>query len=283
MLLAMADERTSLSVVLQRSMSPKLFQFLRSKAWYPLVCFPRFVVARFIRRHPVVRGFGRLGDESALVRQIQNVNVIEPTKMCQVMTRHGSDKGRRAHNYTTVYSALLRGKFNQPYRIFELGLGTNNPELISTMGIAGTPGASLRGWREIFSNAIIYGADIDREVLFEADRITTYYCDQLDPAAIGELWAQPELQNGMDIIIEDGLHTFEANLSFLEASIQHVRPGGFYVVEDILTSCRGAWYNQLENVYSMRYPDFEFVFVSLPNPVNKADNNLLIAQRSLTL
>jgi hypothetical protein len=85
----------------------------------------------------------------------------------------------------------------------------------------------------------------------------------------------------MDIIIEDGLHTFEANLSFLEASIQHVRPGGFYVVEDILTSCKGAWFNQLENVYSKKYPDYEFAFVSLPNPINKADNNLLIAQRSL--
>jgi hypothetical protein len=86
--------------------------------------------------------------------------------MCQVMTGHGSDKGRRAHNYTTVYSALLRGKFNQPYRVFELGLGTNNPELLSTMGVAGTPGASLRGWRELFPNATIYGADIDRTILF---------------------------------------------------------------------------------------------------------------------
>jgi len=262
-------------------MSPKLFQLLRSKSWYLLVYLPRRVAALFIRRHPVVRGFGKLGDESTLVRQIQNVNVLKLTKMCQVMTRHGSDKGRRAHNYTTVYSALLHGKCNQPFRIFELGLGTNNPELLSTMGVAGTPGASLRGWRELFPNASIYGADIDREILFHADRITTYYCDQLDSEAITELWSEPELKTEMDLIIEDGLHTFEANRSFLEVSIQHVRPGGFYVVEDILTSCTDAWYRQLEDVYSVKYSDFEFAFVSLPNSTNKTDNNLLIARRLL--
>jgi hypothetical protein len=227
-----------------------------------------------------VRAFGPLGNSSTLVRQIESVNVMRPTRMCRVMTRLGSDKGRRGHNYTSVYWAILSGVLDQPYRIFELGLGTNRPELSSSMGVAGAPGASLRGWRELFPNAHIYGADIDRSILFESDRIKTHYCDQLDRGAISALWSQPELRDGVDIIVEDGLHTFEANVSFLESSIQQVSPGGLYVVEDILTSCADRWYRKIESEYIGKYPDFEFVFVHLPNPVNKTDNNLLIAKRS---
>lgn len=277
----MYDQVRRFSVALQRAIPRSLYRFLRSKSWYPLVYFPRLVTAPFTPRHPTVRGFGKLGDRSELVRDIQGVNVTKPTRMCRVMTRHESDKGRRGHNYTTVYAVLLEKYFNRPNRIFELGLGSNNPQLVSSMGVAGTPGASLRGWRQLFPNSLIYGADIDPASLFESDRIKTYYCDQLDSSAIRELWSRPELADGMDIIIEDGLHTFEANMSFLEGSIQHVRPGGLYIVEDIMTTCTNAWYDKLENAYSTRFSDFEFAFVSLPNRHNGFDNNLLIARRSL--
>ena len=35
-------------------------------------------------------------------------------------------------------------------------------------------------WKEYFSNAEIYGADIDKNVLFFENRIKTYHVDQLD-------------------------------------------------------------------------------------------------------
>jgi hypothetical protein len=47
----------------------------------------------------------------------------------------------------------------------------------------------------------------------------------LTGSSIGELWSHPDLQAGMDIIIEDGLHTFEGNVSFLEESLDHLCPG----------------------------------------------------------
>ena len=172
---------------------------------------------------------------------------------------------------------MLFGKLrDQPLLIFELGLGTNNPKLSSTMGVNGRPGASLRGWRELFPHALVYGADIDRDILFEEDRIKTFYCDQLDSVAIRDLWSQAVLQGGMDIIIEDGLHTFEANTSFLDGSLERLRPGGFYVIEDINQKTIEKWHNQLETVYSKRFPNHEFALVSLPNSFNHLDNNLLI-------
>jgi hypothetical protein len=178
-----------------------------------------------------------------------------------------------------VYSALFKRWYHRPLRIFELGLGTNNPDAPSNMGVFGAPGASLRGWRQLFPQALVYGADVDREILFQEDRIKTFYCDQLDRSSIRELWSHPDLRGGADIIIEDGLHTFEANVSFLEGSLDHLRPGGIYICEDIMGDRVDEWCDRLETVYSKQYPTYEFAFVVLPDGGNLA-NNLLVVRRS---
>jgi hypothetical protein len=81
----------------------------------------------------------------------------------------------------------------------------------------------------------------------------------------------------MDIIIEDGLHTFEANISFLEGSLEHLHPGGIYVIEDIGWDSFDKWYERLETVYSKQYPKYEFAFVVL---ANHGHNNVLVARRA---
>jgi hypothetical protein len=192
------------------------------------------------------------------------------------MTKCGSDKGR-PNNYTPVYSALLKQWCDQPLRILELGLGSNNTDVPSNMGVFGLPGASLRGWRELFPHACVYGADIDRRILFQEDRIKTFYCDQLDRTSIDQLWSHSDLQGGMDVIIEDGLHTFEANVLFLERALGHLRPGGIYIAEDIGWSHLQDWCARLETLYSKQYPTYEFALVVL---AEHGYNNLLVARRS---
>ena len=83
------------------------------------------------------------------------------------MEYRGSDKV--AHNYHLIYSCLFRFKFI--YKILEIGLGTNNPKLISSMGVDGMPGASVKAFRDTFSNALVYGADVDKEILLKEERI----------------------------------------------------------------------------------------------------------------
>jgi hypothetical protein len=161
-------------------------------------------------------------------------------------------------------------------RIFELGLGSNNPDVLSNMGVFGVPGASLRGWRELFPDALVYGADIDRRVLFQEDRIKTFYCDQLDQLSIRDLWSQPDLKDGVEILIEDGLHTFEANVSFLEGALEHLRPGGVYVIEDVGWEHFDDWYTQLEMIYSKKYPTYAFALVIL---ASHGYNNLVVIRR----
>ena len=264
-----------LGVLLRPVLPPRVVQLIRYRLWYVLSYFPRLITSRFVKRTPQVRGFGAALTPSPLTKQLDTVNLLSPTRMCRVMTKYGSDKGR-SNNYTPVYSALFKRRCDQPLRVFELGLGSNNPEVPSNMGVFGAPGASVRGWREFFSQALVYGADVDRSILFQEERIKTFYCDQLDRASIRELWSHPDLQGGVDIIIEDGLHTLEANVAFLEESLDHLRPGGIYVIEDIGWNRRNEWYDRLETIYSKQYPGYEFALVLL---ANRGCNNLLVARR----
>jgi hypothetical protein len=261
--------------LLKRSLSPSAYHFCSTTFWTGYYYWPHLVASHFVRKNARVRiPPGR--DPSELVNRLSSINVYAPTGMCRVMTKYGSDKGNGWHTYTPLYSALLESRRNQHLQIFELGLGTNNPRVPQNMGPYGRPGASLRGWRELFPSAMIYGADVDRSILFEEQRIKTFFCDQLDSTAIRELWSQPMMRDGMDIIIEDGLHTFDANMSFLEGSLQHLRPDGIYVIEDIAGEEIERWYSQLSQLGN-RFPDKEFALVEMKNSLNDInDNNALI-------
>ena len=55
------------------------------------------------------------------------------------------------------------------------------------MTSTGKPGASLKVWKDYFKNAKIFGADIDKRILFQEERINTYEVNQLDPSSIKKM------------------------------------------------------------------------------------------------
>jgi hypothetical protein len=134
-----------------------------------------------------------------------------------------------------LYHFLFRHQRREITNVFELGIVTNFTDVPSSMGEGGTPGASLRGWRDYFPLAQIIGADIDRRLLFNKDKIATYYVDQTHNADIAALW-QALSSTSFDIMIDDGLHTCEANAVFMENSFHKLGPGGYYIIEDIILS-----------------------------------------------
>ena len=147
------------------------------------------------------------------------------------------------------------------------------------MGADGGPGASLYGWADFFPNANIYGADIDRDILFNTDRIKTYYCDQTNKEAIQAMWKEPDLSEPFNIIIDDGLHTFAANVSFFENSIDKLEVGGYYIIEDIRNVDNEAFNNSIKS-WKIKYPNLSFKLISIPSSVNKNDNTLLVIKRN---
>jgi len=259
--------------VLRAHLSPPVFAALRRWWWYSSFYVFRRLRALLVTERPAAEG------SPALVKEVAAVNVAWPTIFCRSMTCHGSDKGAGWHTYTTVYARLLRRRRSEPLRIFELGIGTNTVGIASGMGVHGLPGASLRGWRDLFPKAAIHGADIDRRILFSDDRIRTHYCDQRDAGTIQTMWTQPALRTPFDVIIDDGLHTPESNLSFLEGSLQYVRSGGLYVIEDIRGIDLDRWRAYIPE-HQRLYPRDEIALVQLPSPTNKFDNNLLIIRRT---
>lgn len=200
------------------------------------------------------------------------------TPLCPLMDRYGSDKGPRKgntthHTYTQEYHALFNDKAGTPLTVFEMGLGTNNPGFPCGMGPNGRPGASLRAWRDYFPLATIYGADIDPGILFEEDRIRTLYCDQTAPTVVRAMW---EALPDMDIIIDDGLHTFDANVTFFETSIHKLSPAGLFIIEDIDHKDLPRFRRKIQEWTAM-YPTrlFELRVLSGGNPY---DNNMLVVK-----
>ena len=102
-------------------------------------------------------------------------------------------------------------------KILEIGLGTDNVNLLSNMGINGKPGASLRAFRDFFKNSKIYGADIDKNILFDDLKIKTSYVDQTSEISIRKLFKK--FGSNFDLIIDDGMHSPSANLNLILSSI----------------------------------------------------------------
>jgi hypothetical protein len=207
-----------------------------------------------------------------------------PTPLCEIMGRNNSDKGNinittSWHNYTTFYYSIFNNLCDKKLRVFELGLGTNNINVPSNMGSGGRPGASLYGWAEFFPKSDIFGADIDADILFNEDKIKTFYCDQTNPQIIKQMWDEPNLQENFDIIIEDGLHTFHANVCFFENSIHKLKSNGYFIIEDILHTEEELFVHKIKE-WETQYKDCSFTLLKIPLATNQYDNNLLVVKKS---
>jgi hypothetical protein len=169
-----------------------------------------------------------------------NYNNNSLTKLCEI---YKTDKGSinhskkttwgwTSHTYSNYYYSIFNHFKDDVKLVFECGLGTNNTDLQNNMKVDRIPGASLRVWRDYFKNAQIYGADIDKDILFQEDRIKTHYVDQLNTPSIEAMWKKIGMQN-FDIIIDDGLHTTDANINLFRNSFNKLKKNGIYIIEDV--------------------------------------------------
>jgi len=156
----------------------------------------------------------------------------------KTLESYGSDKST-VHDYYLVYASILKDR-NKVSGILEIGMGSNNTDVASNMGASGKPGASLRSFRDFLPNAKVCGADIDQNILFEEDRIETFFVDQTDMNTLRDLGTK--VPDNLDLIIDDGLHAPDANLNTLMFALNHIDPkSGFVVIEDIPESAVPLW------------------------------------------
>lgn len=173
-------------------------------------------------------------------RTIEDFQTSHSAELGHILGRNYSDKST-THNYYILYSYILNtlGR-NNALNVLEIGLGTNNPSLVSTMGGGGRPGASLYSWRDYLPNSQIYGADIDKDILFQCDRIKTHPVDQLDMNTFNVM--QESFGVKYDMIIDDGLHSIGANINTLLFGLKNVKDNGWVIIEDIAFKNVDNWY-----------------------------------------
>ncbi len=86
----------------------------------------------------------------------------------------------------------------------------------------------------------VYGADIDSGVLFSEDRIRTTVVDQTVRSTFDAMTRDFGCEH-FDLIVDDGLHSIEANFNTLSFAAVALKPGGWVVIEDIPDRTVEAW------------------------------------------
>ena len=204
------------------------------------------------------------------------VNSSTNSKLTELMNHYGSDKGGKNnhHNYSEYYSEIFFHKRKEVKNFLEIGLGTNNVDMASNMGAEGVPLASLRAWRDYFENSNIYGADIDKDILINEEKIKTFFVDQTNPETISLMFKNIGVSK-FDIILEDGLHEYNANICFFENSIKFLSDSGVYIIEDIYFKDKEKFINYFKDT------NYNYSIVDIYHKKNIANNCVVIIRKNV--
>lgn len=171
------------------------------------------------------------------IDSFKDSNLKLQNSLHRLLSYYGSDKSTH-HRYHYVLSTIFPDP-SKVVSVLEIGLGSTNKNIVSNMGLHGKPGASLRAFKDYFCNARIYGADIDKNILFQEENICTYFVDQLNDETFNTL--RQYLPKSVDLIIDDGLHSPDANIRSLIHLLDLLSEDGWLIIEDINLSSKPIW------------------------------------------
>ena len=166
------------------------------------------------------------------------------TELCSLFEKYKADKCPAIlHTYSPVYFELLKDIQTSAKNILEIGIGTV-PIMEGSVGIKDyVPGASIKGWRDFFPNATVYGVDIEESVMFTDDRIITDVVDQSSIDSIRKF--TNKVNKKFDFIIDDGSHLIDHMIISAYEFANNLNDGGIYIIEDIHQSYLNI-FNEIE-------------------------------------
>jgi len=125
-------------------------------------------------------------------------------------------------------------KWSNYFEVYELHLSKFRGKKVNLLEIGINGGGSLQMWKWYFGQkAKIYGIDIDASKLFDEAKIKTFQCDQADRDQLKEVIGRMPT---LDIVIDDGGHTMEQQISAFEVIYPMMSDNGIYICEDTHTS-----------------------------------------------
>lgn len=144
----------------------------------------------------------------------------ERPSLDEIGRRNATDKSSLHHNYLVFYERFFRELRLQPgLTLLEIGV---------------LDGASARMWEEYFEDCDVIGVDVDRsKIKHQAGRIKIEIADQSDVDALVRIGTT---YGPFDIAIDDGSHLWDHQITSFRYLFPFVKPGGYYVIEDLDTS-----------------------------------------------
>ena len=149
---------------------------------------------------------------------------------------YGSDKGTIKHNYTHIYEQILR----------ELGVTHRKTHSLRLAEIGVACGASLRMWANHLPAATIEGFDIQPECANLCKDLKNVTITISDPRQVN--------REGFDLVVDDGSHIAEDVLGNFVHCWKWVKPGGFYVIEDMACTYNDAYRDKYNKHFSKMTP-----------------------------
>ncbi|NJO65483.1 MAG: class I SAM-dependent methyltransferase [Richelia sp. RM2_1_2] len=141
--------------------------------------------------------------------------------LVELFDKYKCDKGSLKHRYDRVYEPALQSLLDKSFTMLEIGIFKGN---------------STEAWVEYFPHVNIVGVDIFERVKMEDIPILKH------PRVVGYKGSslnklKTKFNNiasgGFDVIIDDGLHTHEAQWKTFVNFIPHLKNGGKYFIEDV--------------------------------------------------
>ncbi|KAL7945082.1 hypothetical protein V8C42DRAFT_358152 [Trichoderma barbatum] len=148
----------------------------------------------------------------------------------QIARKYGTDKVT-THKYHFMYDKYLSGIRDEQLKVLEIGLGCNMDY---------GPGASYYTWLEYLPFVDLYFIEYDGQCAQKYQDKTVnahvFIGDQADTVLLAKFSAEATASGLFDVIIDDGGHTMDQQITSLEFLWKAVKPGGLYVIEDLQTS-----------------------------------------------
>lgn len=173
-----------------------------------------------------------------------------------LMIKYESDKGCNKNNYCRYYHEIFKNNAESYSKVLEIGVQN---------------GYSIKAWEDYFVNSEIHGIDILESCKqFESERIKIHIGDQSDPIFLNSIGTN------FDVIVDDGSHKTSDVIASFKELWKHIKPGGYYIVEDLGVSVGsrygnyrnlGEEYTAIDFLHELNKQFFKHGFVECTEPI----------------
>jgi len=164
------------------------------------------------------------------------------------------------HSYLEVYEELFSDKKNTARNVLEIGINE---------------GGSIKLWYDYFENSTIYGLDIIKikdiwPILLNNKKIKIGCFDAYSKEFIRKQLSSLNVK--FDILIDDGPHTLESMINFINGYLQFLEDKGILIIEDVQSI---EWIDKLKEVVPEKFQTYIEVY-DLRHIKNRYDDILFV-------